>query len=67
MQKIKAAIFIITGFICVGVILFLLLPDRNQAGMNSVETIASANHEKLKSTMDSLENVTIEKAPKEDS
>ena len=48
-----------------GLILFLFLPERNQAGMNSVETIASANHEKLKSTMDSLESVTIEKVPKE--
>ncbi|MEH7251884.1 SGNH/GDSL hydrolase family protein [Neobacillus niacini] len=65
MQKIKTAIFIITGFICVGVFLFVFLPDHNQSGLKSVEAIASVNQEKLINTVDALENVTIKDVPKE--
>ena len=51
MQRTKAAIFIITGFICVGVLLYLLLPDRNQASLESVETTASVKHEQVENTV----------------
>ncbi|MDR7077300.1 lysophospholipase L1-like esterase [Neobacillus niacini] len=51
MQRTKAAIFIITGLICVGVLLYLLLPDRNQASLESVETTASVKHEQVENTV----------------
>lgn len=51
MQRTNAAIFIITGFICVGVLLYLLLPDRNQASLESVETTASVKHEQVENTV----------------
>ena len=50
MQRIKTAIFIITGFICVGVVLYLLLPDRNQGSLESVETTASIKNEQVEHT-----------------
>lgn len=49
-QRIKTAIFIITGFICVGVVLYLLLPDSNQGSLESVETNASIKNEQVEHT-----------------
>jgi lysophospholipase L1-like esterase len=51
-QRIKTAIFIITGLLCVGIFLYLLLPDRNQASLDSVETTASVKHEQVENTGD---------------
>jgi lysophospholipase L1-like esterase len=50
MHRIKTAIFIITGFICIGVVLYLLLPDRNQGSQESVETTAPIKNEQVEHT-----------------
>jgi lysophospholipase L1-like esterase len=58
-QRIKTAIFIITGLLCVGIFLYLLLPDRNQASLDSVETTASVKHEQVENSGDpDAENTT---------
>ncbi|MEH7114723.1 SGNH/GDSL hydrolase family protein [Neobacillus niacini] len=62
MRRIKTAIFIITGIICVGVVLYLLLPDRNQASLESVETTASIKNEQV----EHKEGTSAEKTAAED-
>ena len=51
MQRKKTAIFIITGFICVGVFLYLLLPDRIRNSLESVEATSSIKHEQVENTV----------------
>jgi lysophospholipase L1-like esterase len=61
MQKTKAAIFIITGFICVGVFLYLLLPDRNHSSLESVKATTTVKQEQVENTVMKVdENKTAE-------
>jgi lysophospholipase L1-like esterase len=50
LQRLKTAIFIIMGILCVGVVLFLFLSDRNPDSLESVETTTFVNQEHVENT-----------------
>nr|WP_263326323.1 SGNH/GDSL hydrolase family protein [Neobacillus sp. Marseille-Q6967] len=61
MQRTKTAIFIITGLIGLSILLYLLLPVRNKAKLESEPVIASMNQEHIENTKDTVtENATAE-------